>query len=99
MSNPWAPESWNVTEQGRVVRERGMGAAQAMAKEAGTRIGATRPKDEVKQKVYFFTKRIQPTIIQQGGGGDGSNIFVEEGAPPDGGVVGQTILVGEGEPE
>lgn len=32
------------------------------------------------------------------GSGGGSNIFVEDGPPPDGGEVGQTILVGSGAP-
>lgn len=32
------------------------------------------------------------------GGSGGSNIFVEHGPPPDGGVVGQEILVGSGPP-
>lgn len=33
-----------------------------------------------------------------GSGTGGSNIFVEEGPPPSGGVVGQEILVGDGAP-
>lgn len=41
--NPWSPEHWNVTEQGRVLRERGADVANKLAASAGSRVGATRP--------------------------------------------------------
>lgn len=43
VANPWAPDSWNLTEQGKVVREHGMEKAQQMAKMAGTTVGGARP--------------------------------------------------------
>lgn len=41
--NPWSAQHWNVTEQGKVVREHGMARAQEMAKLAGSHVGATSP--------------------------------------------------------
>jgi hypothetical protein len=41
--NPWSHENWNMTAQGRVVREKGMERAEAMAKAAGTTVGGQRP--------------------------------------------------------
>lgn len=41
--NPWAKENWNLTEQGKVVRELGATKAQAMAEAAGSTLGATKP--------------------------------------------------------
>ncbi len=42
-SNPWAAGSWNVTEQGRLVRVLGKDKAAGIAKSAGSFIGAVRP--------------------------------------------------------
>lgn len=42
-SNPWSAEHWNMTEQGRIVREKGRETAERMAKAAGTSIGALKP--------------------------------------------------------
>jgi hypothetical protein len=47
-NNPWSKEHWNLTQQGRVVREQGEEKAAAMAKAAGVQIGATRPAGEKK---------------------------------------------------
>lgn len=41
-NNPWTAEHWNLTEQGRIVRENRTKAEQ-MAKAAGTRIGGPKP--------------------------------------------------------
>jgi hypothetical protein len=41
--NPWAAASWNMTEQGRVVREQGIERAESLAKAAGSRVGASQP--------------------------------------------------------
>lgn len=41
--NPWSAQHWNLTEQGRVVKEHGMAKAQELAKLAGSSVGATRP--------------------------------------------------------
>lgn len=41
--NPWTAEGWNMTEQGRVVREKGMEHAQRLASAAGTKVGGTKP--------------------------------------------------------
>lgn len=42
-NNPWAREHWNMTEQGKVVRDQGLDKAETMAKSAGTKIGAQMP--------------------------------------------------------
>lgn len=41
--NPWSKEHWNLTEQGRLVRELGTEKAAEVAKTAGSFIGATSP--------------------------------------------------------
>lgn len=42
-NNPWSREHWNLTEQGRLVRELGLEKAGQMAKMAGTTIGGSMP--------------------------------------------------------
>lgn len=42
-ANPWAGDTWNLTEQGRYVKEHGMEKAQAMAKLVGAEVGGARP--------------------------------------------------------
>lgn len=42
-TNPWSAKDWNLTEQGKYVREHGMAAAEKLAKAAGTKIGGSRP--------------------------------------------------------
>jgi len=41
--NPFSAESWNMTDQGRIVKEHGMERASAMAKAAGTTVGGRKP--------------------------------------------------------
>jgi hypothetical protein len=41
--NPWGAEAWNMTEQGRVIKEHGLEKAERLAKEAGSAVGATGP--------------------------------------------------------
>lgn len=42
-TNPWSADGWNLTEQGRVLRELGADKAAQMAKAAGTTVGGRRP--------------------------------------------------------
>lgn len=41
--NPWSADNWNMTEQGRYLREHGKDKAAAAAASAGSSIGATAP--------------------------------------------------------
>lgn len=41
--NPWTLDHWNLTEQGRYVKEQGMEKAQSMAALAGTTVGGGKP--------------------------------------------------------
>lgn len=41
--NPWSAESWNVTNQGKIARDKGLDVATQMAKAAGTTLGGPRP--------------------------------------------------------
>jgi len=41
-ANPWSADSWNMTEQGRILRENRTKAEQ-LAAQAGTKIGAPKP--------------------------------------------------------
>lgn len=43
-ANPWSADSWNMTEQGRVMQSQGRDVAERMAKAAGTTIGGSRPQ-------------------------------------------------------
>jgi hypothetical protein len=42
-TNPWSKNAWSITEQGKVIREKGADAAARLAKAAGSEIGAVRP--------------------------------------------------------
>lgn len=42
-NNPWSKDHWNMTEQGKVIRESGREKADQMAKSAGTSVGAPKP--------------------------------------------------------
>lgn len=48
--NPWSKEHWNMTHQGKVVREQGREKADQMAKSAGTTVGAARPVTQPLKK-------------------------------------------------
>jgi hypothetical protein len=47
-SNPWAENSWNMTEQGNVIKSHGIEKAEKLAKDAGSFIGATGPAKKGK---------------------------------------------------
>lgn len=42
-NNPFSHAHWNVGEQGKILRDQGRAAAEALAKEAGTTVGGLRP--------------------------------------------------------
>lgn len=42
-SNPFSADNWNLSEQGKVVREQGIEKATALAQSAGTTVGGPRP--------------------------------------------------------
>lgn len=44
--NPWSRAAWNVTEQGRFIREHGVQRAEQMAKAAGSSLSSTKPPRE-----------------------------------------------------
>ncbi len=41
--NPWSREHWNMTNQGKVVRDQGVDKAEVMAKSAGSKVGGQMP--------------------------------------------------------
>jgi hypothetical protein len=41
--NPWSERAWNISAQGRYVREHGMDKARETAAKVGSRVGATKP--------------------------------------------------------
>jgi len=41
--NPWSEAKWNLTDQGKVLKEQGREAADRLAKAAGSRVGAVAP--------------------------------------------------------
>lgn len=46
--NPFTHEHWNVTEQGRILREHGAEKAEYLAKQAGTSVGGRKPAPKSK---------------------------------------------------
>ena len=42
-NNPFTRELWNLTEQGRIIKDEGLEEAQRLAKAAGTKVGGARP--------------------------------------------------------
>lgn len=42
-NNPWKPSSWNLTQQGAVIKEQGLEVAKSMAKAAGNVVGGRKP--------------------------------------------------------
>lgn len=42
-TNPWTKDNWNLTEQGKVIKEQGMEVANNLAKSAGSQVGAVLP--------------------------------------------------------
>ena len=42
-TNPWRAENWNISAQGKIVRQLGLAKAAEIAKSAGVSIGATKP--------------------------------------------------------
>jgi hypothetical protein len=43
LNNPWSAQNWNLTEQGKYLKEHGMEKAEQLAKLAGSFVGATAP--------------------------------------------------------
>lgn len=43
-NNPWAAETWNMTEQGNIIRSKGRAEADRLAAKAGTTVGGQRPQ-------------------------------------------------------
>lgn len=41
--NPWSKDNWNMTQQGQIIKEKGMDVAKQMAKAAGTTVGGLPP--------------------------------------------------------
>lgn len=46
--NPWTAANWNLTKQAEITRSQGVAAAQALAKQAGSEFGATKPPAQKK---------------------------------------------------
>lgn len=46
--NPFSAEHWNMTEQGKVLRDKGKEAAERLASAAGTTVGGAKPAAKVK---------------------------------------------------
>lgn len=44
VTNPWKPETWNMTQQGAVLKDQGVAVAESMAKSAGTTVGGLKPR-------------------------------------------------------
>jgi hypothetical protein len=76
--NPWAFETWNVTNQGQFLNLYGPAKAAEFAATAGS-INGARPPDprRIKRDVYIINKKIG--VSGSSGGGTGSS---GSGPPP-----------------
>ena len=65
VDNPWSDEFWSLTAQGAYIKEYGLSVAQRKARQAGSSIGALKPKrpSSAIERHWILTKR------QVGGGG------------------------------
>jgi hypothetical protein len=43
-NNPWSAAHWNMSEQGRILREKGREYADRLASAAGTKVGGVKPR-------------------------------------------------------
>jgi hypothetical protein len=67
-TNPWAPETWNLTAQGAFIKRmvaqyghaNGMARAEAFAAQAGTTIGASRKMPDPKSRVVVVIQKNGP---------------------------------------
>lgn len=71
MINPWSKDGWNISNQGQVVKRRGLAYATALAREAGVELGATRPAEVQPTKIVERRNFILNKRIEGGGGGRG----------------------------
>jgi len=79
LPNPWEKANWNLTAQGRFIREHGLGIATLYARAAGVEIGATKPAPDapapkIEQRNFIRNK------IFEGGGNRG---YAGDGPPED----------------
>jgi hypothetical protein len=81
--NPWRPDQWNITTQGKFIARYGKAKADEFAKLAGSMVGATKPTipSELTRVVhdnrtFIINKRIGSTsgADGQGSSGEGSPV-------------------------
>lgn len=73
-NNPWSAEHWNLTHQGQYVRQYGVEVAKTKAKEAGTTLSGKPPQVAAFGPFSPMPKRNFTVIVQNKGGGGGSNV-------------------------
>ena len=75
VDNPWAPEHWNISAQGRYIQEFGMSVATRTARKAGSYIGATKPTDDrrIIERQWILSRKI--STDSSGGGGGNTNVI------------------------
>lgn len=70
--NPWEPDNWNLTEQGKFLSQHGRALADVFAKIAGTVIGGVKPTFR-QPPLQVLVQRRDITTINGGGSGTGSS--------------------------
>lgn len=65
--NPWDADGWNLTEQGRFIAKHGDKIANAFAKMAGTKIGATKPGSPAAAQYMPIPARNFTVVVQRRG--------------------------------
>ena len=84
--NPWTAQYWNLTEQGRIVREQGAQVATVLADAAGTTLNGPRPPLQVNGQFVPVPKSNFTVLIQQKGsrGGRGAVNVIGAGSSGNG---------------
>lgn len=66
--NPWAESTWNLTAQGKFLRDHGPQMAKAFAQIAGTEVGGLKPGTVIHNKVTVLVQRRELVTGGTGGG-------------------------------
>lgn len=72
VANPWLPENWNLTAQGEYIKTYGVSVAQRKARQAGTVLGALKPRvSPMFTRNFIIIKKVSDDTSTQGTSGTG----------------------------
>jgi len=73
VNNPWFEEFWSLTAQGEYIKKYGLSVAQRTARQAGSYIGALRPRPTAAtiERHWIIQKKLGTDGGGRGSSGDG----------------------------